>query len=70
VRGLNIQFNVPVFVSGESFRVLVEKRTLRWYGHAARMESEIKPKLVLEARTEEGRGKDRPRVDGKNMWKD
>ena len=41
----------------------MEKRTLRWYGHAVRMESERKPKLVLEARPEEGRGKGRRRVE-------
>jgi hypothetical protein len=45
----------------ESVEVLMEKRTLRWYGHAARMESERKPKLVLEARPERGRG--RPRLE-------
>ena len=41
----------------------MEKRTLRWYGHAVRMESERKPKLVLVARPEGGRGKGRPRVE-------
>ena len=41
----------------ESVEVLMEKRTLRWYGHAVRMEWERRPKLVLEARPEEGRGK-------------
>jgi hypothetical protein len=47
----------------ESVEVRIEKRTLRWYGHAVRMESERKPKLVLEARPEGGRGKGRPRVE-------
>jgi hypothetical protein len=36
----------------ESVEVLMEKRTLRWYGHAVRMETERRPKLVLEARPE------------------
>jgi hypothetical protein len=47
----------------ESVEVLMQKRTLRWYGHAVRMELERKPKLVLEARPEGGRGKGRPRVE-------
>jgi hypothetical protein len=34
----------------ESIEVLMEKRTLRWYGHAVRMDLERRPKLVLEAR--------------------
>jgi hypothetical protein len=46
----------------ESVKVLIEKRTLIWYGHAVRMVSERKPKLVLEARPEGERGKGRPRV--------
>jgi hypothetical protein len=46
----------------ESVEILMEKRTLRWYGHAVRMESERKLKLVLEARPEGGREKGRPRV--------
>jgi hypothetical protein len=41
----------------------MEKRTLRWYGQAVRMESERKPKLVLGARSEGGRGNGRPRVE-------
>jgi hypothetical protein len=41
----------------ESVEVLMEKRILRWYGHAVRMESERKPKLVLEARPEGGKGR-------------
>ena len=41
----------------ESVEVLRKKRTLRWYGHAVRIESERKPKLVLDARPEGGRGK-------------
>jgi hypothetical protein len=41
----------------ESVEVLMEKRTLRWYGHAVRMDVERKPKLVLEARPERGRGR-------------
>jgi hypothetical protein len=41
----------------------MEKRTLRWYGHAVRMESERKSRLVLEVRPEGGRGKGRPRVE-------
>ena len=48
-------------VEQESVGVLMGKRTLRWNGHAVRMESERKPKLVLEARPEGGRGKGRPR---------
>jgi hypothetical protein len=40
----------------------MEKRTLRWYGHAVRMESERIPELVLEARPE-GRAKGRRRVE-------
>ena len=40
----------------------MEKRILRWYGQAVRMESERKPKLVLGARPEGGRGKGRRRV--------
>jgi hypothetical protein len=47
----------------ESVEVLMEKRTLRWYGHAVRMVSERKPKLVLEARPEGGTGKGRPRLE-------
>jgi hypothetical protein len=45
----------------ESVKVLMEKRTLRWYGHAVRMDLERKSKLVLEARPERGRG--RPRLE-------
>jgi hypothetical protein len=41
----------------------MENRTLRWYGHAVRMESERKPKLLLEARPGGGRVKGRPRVE-------
>jgi hypothetical protein len=52
-----------VSIKARISKVLMEKRTLRWYGHAVRMESERKPKLVLEARPEEGRGKGRPRVE-------
>jgi hypothetical protein len=44
----------------ESVEVLMEKRTLRWYGHAVRMDLERRPKLVVEARPEGGRG--RPRL--------
>jgi hypothetical protein len=36
----------------------MEKKTLRWYGHAIRMDLE-RPKLVLEARPEGGRGRRR-----------
>jgi hypothetical protein len=39
----------------------MEKRTLRWYGYAVRMDLERRPKLVLEARPEGGRG--RPRLE-------
>jgi hypothetical protein len=45
----------------ESVEVLMEKRTLRWCGHAARMDLERRQKLVLEARPEGGRG--RPRLE-------
>jgi hypothetical protein len=45
----------------ESVEVLMEKRTLTWYGHAVRMDLERRPKLVLKARLEVGRG--RPRVE-------
>jgi hypothetical protein len=41
----------------------MKNRTLRWYGHAVRMVSERKPKLVLEARPEGRRRKGRPRVE-------
>ena len=47
----------------ESVEVLMEKRTLRWYGHAVRMESERRTKLVLEARPGGGRGGGRPRLE-------
>jgi hypothetical protein len=47
----------------ESVEVLMEKRTLRWYGYAGRMESERKPKLVQEARPDGRRGKGRPRAE-------
>jgi hypothetical protein len=47
----------------ESVEVLMEKRTWTWYGHAVRMESERKTKLVLEARREGGRRKGRPRIE-------
>jgi hypothetical protein len=47
----------------ESVEIVMENRTLRWYGHAVRMEYERKPKLLLEARPEGGRGKGRPRVE-------
>jgi hypothetical protein len=46
----------------ESVEVVMEKRTLRWYGHAVRMDLGKRPKLVLEARPE-GRGKGRPKVE-------
>jgi hypothetical protein len=52
----------------ESVEVLMEKRALRWYGHAARMDLERRPKLVVEARPEGGRGG--PRLNGKNMRKE
>ena len=45
----------------ESVDVLMEKRKLRWYGHAVRIDLERRPKLVLEARPEGGRG--RPRLE-------
>ena len=41
----------------------MEKRTLRWYGHAARMDLERRPNLVLEARAEGGRRSGRPRLE-------
>jgi hypothetical protein len=46
----------------ESVEVLMEKRTLRWYGHAERMDLERRPKLVLKARAEGRRGRGRPRL--------
>jgi hypothetical protein len=39
----------------------MKKRTLRWYGHAVKMDLERRPKLVLEARPGGGRG--RPRLE-------
>jgi hypothetical protein len=47
----------------ESVEVLMEKRTLRWYGHAARMDLERRTKLVLEAGPEGGRKRCRPRLE-------
>jgi hypothetical protein len=47
----------------ESVEVLMEKRTLRWYGHAVRMDLERRQKFVLEARPEGGRGRGRPRLE-------
>jgi hypothetical protein len=47
----------------ELVEVLMEKRTLRCYRHAVRMESERRPELVLEARPEGGRGRGRPRLE-------
>jgi hypothetical protein len=47
----------------ESIEVLMEKRRLRWHGHAVRMDLERRPKLVLEARREGGRGRGRPRLE-------
>jgi hypothetical protein len=47
----------------ESVEVLMEKRTLRWCGHAARMDLERRTKLVLEAGPEGGRGRGRPRLE-------
>ena len=41
----------------------MKKRTLRWYGHAVRMDLEGRPKLVLETRREGGRGRGRPRLE-------
>jgi hypothetical protein len=41
----------------------MEKRTLRWYGHTVKMGLERRPKLVLEARPEGGRGRGRPRLE-------
>jgi hypothetical protein len=46
-----------------SVEVLMEKRTLRWYGHAVRMDLERKTKLVLDARPEGGRERGRPRLE-------
>jgi hypothetical protein len=43
----------------ESVEILMEERTLRWYGHAMRIDSERRLKLVLEARPEGGRGRHR-----------
>jgi hypothetical protein len=50
-------------VKQESVEVLMETRTLRWYGHAVRMDLERRPKLVLEARPEGGSGRGRPRLE-------
>jgi hypothetical protein len=47
----------------ESVEVLMEKRTLRWYGHAVRMGLERRPILVLEAGPERGTGRGRPRLE-------
>jgi hypothetical protein len=47
----------------ESVEVLMEKRILRWYGQAVRMDLERRPKLVLEARPKRGRGRGRPRLE-------
>jgi hypothetical protein len=46
-----------------SVEVLMETRTLRWYGHAVRMDLERRPKLVLEAKAEGGRVRGRPRTE-------
>ena len=43
--------------------MLMEKKTLRWHGHAVRMDLERRLKLVLEARPEGGRGRGRRRVE-------
>jgi hypothetical protein len=45
----------------ESVEMLMEKKTLRWHGHAVRMDLERRLKLVLEERPERGRG--RPRLE-------
>jgi hypothetical protein len=47
----------------ESVEVLMEKRRLRWHGHAVRMDLERRRKLVLEAGPEGGRGRGRPRLE-------
>jgi hypothetical protein len=47
----------------ESVEVLMEKRMLKKYGHAVRMDLERRPKLVLQARPEGGRGRGRPRLE-------
>jgi hypothetical protein len=47
----------------ESVEVVMEKRTLRWYGHAVRMDLERRSKLVLEARPEGGRRRGGPRLE-------
>jgi hypothetical protein len=41
----------------------MEKRRLRWYGHAVRMDLERRRKLVQKARPEGGRGRGRRRVE-------
>jgi hypothetical protein len=50
-------------IRNKSVEVLLETRTLKWYRHAVKMDLERRPKLILKARSEGGRGRDRPRLE-------
>ena len=49
-------------LKSEPLLEMIEKKTLRWYGHVLRMREERIPKRVLEARSLGTRGKGRPRI--------
>jgi hypothetical protein len=64
-KGPDKEHNNKKQLKQESVEVVMEKRTLRWYGHAVRMDLGKRPKLVLEATREGGRGRGRPRLEWK-----